>query len=184
MGKKKLKKGTAAELRIFGFSAAVLVVLLAVFYFTFHSVFLLRVVPTGSMVPTVERKDFTITNAVAYNSKDVSRFEVILFNKTDNKNKDLVKRVIGLPGETITFDAGRIYVNGELLEEPFLDDAVVTNSSKRFVVPSDCYFVLGDNRDNSEDSLDWSNPYVRKSDILGQTYVSIGLNGGAHLHFF
>lgn len=177
------KREQKSVIRIVGMSAAVLCAICAAFYFTFHVLFLIRVVPTGSMVPTIQEKDITIANGQSYKRKGVSRFDVVII-KRKGDSEELVKRVIGMPGDAITFDAGRIYVNGELLEEPFIDDSVITSSDNSYVVPKGCYFVLGDNRSNSFDSIDWEDPYVKDSEIKGQVYCSIGVSGGPHLHLF
>ena len=82
--------------------------------------------------------------------------------------KTLLKRVIGIAGDEITFSNGDMYINGLLAEESYIDDEIETNCSKSFVVPEGCVFCMGDNREYSIDSRMFANPYIACSDIEGK----------------
>lgn len=114
-----------------------------------------------------ERLDY---NTWAYKFSDVQRFDVIVFKMPDDESKEYVKRVIGLPGEKIILKDGKVYVNNSTtpLNEPYLKEAPNGLGDGTYEVPENCYFVLGDNRNNSKDSRLWENKYVGFPKILGK----------------
>lgn len=121
-----------------------------------------------SMEPTLKDGDITVYNRLAYIQNDVQRGDIILF-ETDEVEDFVVKRVIGVPGDVISFKDGSVFINNEMLDESaYIPHNVKTNSEKQFVVPEDCYFVLGDNREKSLDSREFENPYIPRSDIQGK----------------
>jgi signal peptidase I len=88
--------------------------------------------------------------------------------------KDLVKRVIGLPGDTIEARAdGHVYINGQKLEENWLPRGVRTEIFQPIKIPPESYFVLGDNRGNSKDSRFFPSHFIRKQDIVGRVFLRI-----------
>ena len=103
-----------------------------------------------SMQDTLRTGDKVLVNKVVYKFTSPSRGDIIVFHATPKK--DLIKRVIGLPGETVEAKNGRVYVNGVSLSEPYLGPNVTTKDFPPVKVPKDCVFVLGDNRDDSADS--------------------------------
>lgn len=113
--------------------------------------------------------DFTIGYKLQYLTKDVERGDIIGFDfvDTDKEKYKVIKRVIGLPGETVSFKDGCVYINDVKLDESeYIDENMETNCIATFTVPEDSYFVLGDNRENSYDSRYWPNPYISKKDIF------------------
>ena len=81
----------------------------------------------------------------------------------------MTKRIIGLPGETVSFYDGNVYINDTLFEEDYLEESVATYALNHdYWVPDGCYFMMGDNRMDSKDSRFWNNPYVAKSFIKGK----------------
>ncbi|WP_044149620.1 signal peptidase I [Candidatus Epulonipiscium viviparus] len=124
-------------------------------------VFMHSTVPTGSMIPTILIGDHLILNKVSAYYKEPDRGDIVVFfNGQDN----LIKRVIALPGDEIDLIAGNVYLNGSLIDEPYLKDAHSTyplnyRITFPFVVPQDHYFVMGDNRLNSADSRDFGPIY-------------------------
>lgn len=130
-------------------------------------------VPTGSMLNTIQEGDRIIASRLAYINDDPERYDIIIFHFPDDESQYYVKRVIGLPGETVNIVNGIVYVtktNGMTIQ---LDDSFVTNcvpvgNFGPYVVPEDSYFVLGDNRNNSQDSRYWNNKYVKKDKIIGK----------------
>lgn len=130
-------------------------------------------VPTGSMLNTIQEGDRIIASRLAYLNDDPERYDIIIFKFPDDESQYFVKRVIGLPGETVNIVNGIVYVtktDGTTIQ---LDDSFVTNcvpvgNFGPYVVPEDSYFMLGDNRNNSEDSRYWENKYVKKDKIIGK----------------
>lgn len=153
------------------FIPIVLAVVIAIVLKTF--VFANAVVPTGSMLNTIQEGDRIIASRLAYINNDPERYDIIIFRNPDNEEECFVKRVIGLPGETVQIVNGIVYVtqtNGETIQ---LDDSFVTNCEPYgdfgpFEVPEDSYFMMGDNRNTSWDSRFWDNKYVHKDKILGK----------------
>jgi signal peptidase I len=123
------------------------------------------IVPTGSMVPTINAGDRVMVNKLVYRFREPERGEVIVFDPPENVGKiPFLKRVIGLPGDTIEVRQGNIYVNGEIFT---VDEASATDYSYGPVtVPEGAIFVLGDNRNNSYDSHCWG--FVPMKNLVGE----------------
>ena len=140
-------------------------------------------VPTGSMENTIMPGDRFIGNRLAYVFGDPQRGDIVVFRYPDDENEIYVKRVIGLPGDTINIENGKIYINGaaEPLEEDYLkEEWTVATGPYTFEVPEGCYFMMGDNRNDSWDARYWQNTYVAKEKILGKalfTYWPFGHMG-------
>ncbi len=131
-------------------------------------------VPTGSMENTIMPGDRLIGNRLAYLKEGPQRGDIIIFKYPDDETQLYVKRVIGLPGETVTIREGEIYVDDEMLPlaEPYLKESwTVATGDYVFEVPEDSYLVLGDNRNDSWDARYWTNTYVHRDKILGEAVV-------------
>ena len=102
--------------------------------------------------------------------KDPERFDIVIFKYPDDESVDYLKRIIGLPGETVEIISGKVYINGELLDEPYLSEES-TGDYGPYQVPEDSYFMLGDNRAVSKDSRYWHNTYVKKDKIIAKAFV-------------
>lgn len=129
-------------------------------------------VPSQSMENTIEPGDRFLGTRLAYSDGDPERFDVIVFKYPDDESVTYVKRIIGLPGEVVNIVEGKVYINDsqEPLEEDFIAEPMI-GSYGPYEVPEDCYFVLGDNRNNSNDSRFWSNTFVSRSQIVGKAVV-------------
>ncbi|PSL45208.1 type I signal peptidase [Salsuginibacillus halophilus] len=156
--------------------AVVLVIVLLVRMFLFAN----YVVHGESMMPTIEDGERLIINKVGYEIADPERFDLVVFNATDDS--DYIKRIIGLPGDELRFEDDELYINGESYDEPYLDEAKGTYSAGPFtydfsllevtgeaVVPEDQLFVLGDNRRNSLDSRQLG--YIAIDDVVGKANI-------------
>lgn len=143
---------------------------LIIAYIITHYIIINAVVPSDSMETTIMTGDRLITNRLAYTFKDPERGDIIVFPYPDDEDVLFVKRVIGLPGETVTIEDGNVYIDGELLEEDYVSSDIIdkTRNSGPYVVPEDSVFVMGDNRLMSKDSRYWENKYVSEDKILGK----------------
>lgn len=153
------------------FIPIVAAVIIAIVLKTF--VFANAVVPTESMVNTIEAKDRIIASRLAYIKNDPQRYDIVIFNYPDDEDQCFVKRIIGLPGETVEVVKGIVYVtktDGETiqLDDSFVTNCIPTGDFGPYTVPADSYFMMGDNRNTSWDSRYWDNKYVHKDKILGQ----------------
>lgn len=159
-----------------------LVVALVVKTFLFQAFY----IPSGSMEPTLEKGDRVLVNKVSYDLHDVNRGDVIVF-ELDPEDvggdgiKDLIKRVIGLPGDIIETRDGVVYVNDRAVEEPYLADGVITGDPDdsqnppitRQTVPEGHVYVLGDNRSNSADSRYPYRGPIPIDTIIGRAFVLV-----------
>ncbi len=114
-------------------------------------------IPSGSMIPTLKVGNRVLVNELAYDFHPVHRGDIIVFKTPPNDNfnpaiKDLVKRVVGLPGDTVSSANGKLYVNGSPLNEPYLPPGTVTSGVSPQKIPPGELWVMGDNRGDSEDS--------------------------------
>jgi signal peptidase I len=138
------------------------------------------------MVPTLKTNDRVIVNKLSYKLHPVHRGDIVVFKTPKGPNgdpidptiKDLIKRVIALPGETVTAQDGKVYIDGQPLDEHYLPAGTVTDCS-RFTadcfpngrLPADEYWVMGDNRQGSRDSR-YFGP-ISKKEIVGRAFVRV-----------
>ena len=132
-------------------------------------------IPSDSMNPTLVQRDRVLVNKLSYHFHDVHRGDIVVFSRPPGENdptiKDLIKRVIGLPGETIEGRDGQILINGQALKEPYTaKNSPMADFSPR-KVPAGHYFVMGDNRGNSKDSRVFGP--ISKSLIVGRAFIRI-----------
>lgn len=154
-----------------GLVACALLVAFVVKTFVFQAFY----IPSESMVPTLAVGDRVLVNKLADRFGDPNRFDIEVFlapKGTETAEiKDLVKRVVGMPGETIEGRDGRIYIDGRLLDEPFLPPGTQSRTFGPVEVPPGHYFMLGDNRQFSKDST-YFGPIPRSS-MIGRVFVRI-----------
>lgn len=144
-------------------------------------------IPTGSMRMTLIEGDIILVNKFIYGAKipftnyrlpavrQPKRGDIIVFVYSEDRKKDFIKRLVGLPGETVEIKNGSVYIN----DKPLLDSNFSTRyyynrgeygqEGKKIVVPKDCYFVMGDNSASSLDSRYWG--FVPYKDVLGKALV-------------
>lgn len=132
-------------------------------------------IPSESMTPTLQVGDRVLVNKLAYRFGDPSRGDIAVFEAPPGEGNsqihDLIKRVIGLPGDTIEGSDGRVYINGKPLEEPWLRDGVQSRTFGPETVPDDHYWMLGDNRTDSRDSTFFKS--IPRSSIIGKAFIRI-----------
>jgi signal peptidase I len=183
------------------FESIVIAVILALFVRTW--VVQAFKIPTGSMENNLLIGDHLLVNKFVFAPtlgkvehallpiRDIRRGDVVVFKYPDEPDRDFIKRVIGLPGETIEMKAKKIYINGQPLDEPYVHflepvgDAQevisydLRENYPKTVVPPDFYFVMGDNRDNSQDSRYWG--FVKREKIRGKAFMIYwSWNGDRH----
>ena len=126
-------------------------------------------VPSASMENNIMTGDRLFGYRLAYVNEEVERGDIVIFKFPDDESQLFIKRVIGLPNETVTIIDGKVYIddNKEPLYEPYLAQEMVGTFGP-YEVPENCYFMLGDNRNYSRDSRFWENTYVSKDKILGK----------------
>jgi signal peptidase I len=132
-----------------------------------------RYIPSGSMEPTLQVNDRLIVDKLGYHFKDPQRGDIVVFSPTDTLEKQnfhdaFIKRVIGLPGETVEVKSGRVYVNDRPLSEKYIKEIPDYHWGPQ-KVPQGSYLVLGDNRNNSYDSHYWG--FVPRDKIIGRAVV-------------
>ena len=126
--------------------------------------------PSGSMENTIMTKDRVIGSRLSYLFADPKRGDIVIFHYPDDEKIYFVKRVIGLPGDTVDIYGGHVYLNGseEPLQEDYIREPMLPEIPMHFEVPEDCYFMLGDNRNYSKDARFWTNTYVKKEKIIAK----------------
>jgi signal peptidase I len=166
--------------------AAALLIAFVIKSFLFQAFY----IPSASMEPTLNVGDRVLVNKLSYDLHDVNRGDIVVFEAPplarSGDIEDLVKRVIGLPGDTVTYDSGHVLINGRRLKEPYLPEGTSTGALSQpvppgcgappdnqpgCVVPKDHVFVLGDNRGASKDARVFGP--IGESSIVGRVFVRI-----------
>ncbi len=125
-------------------------------------------IPSASMEPTLHVGNKYPFFAASYWFKDPQKGDIVVF---DDEGTVYCKRIIGEPGDEITFSDGDLYINGEKQVEPYVAGKTYPYEEDRYVVPEGEYFFMGDNRENSHDSRLWYYPYLTKDKILGRIFI-------------
>lgn len=134
-----------------------------------------------SMKNTLDDADQLITDKISYRFTDPERFDIVVFPNPQSEKKlfffqeHYIKRIIGLPGETIQIQDGNIYINGEILEEDYGRATIINPGTAEVPIKlgDDEYFVMGDNRNNSTDSRFERVGPIKRKDLLGKAWVRI-----------
>lgn len=125
------------------------------------------VVRQTSMYPTLQEGDYLFI----VRTNDYARGDIVVFSSAELGEENLIKRVIGVAGDTVEISGGRVYLNGEALEEPYLDASVVTEGQMTVTVSEGCVFLLGDNRAVSIDGRAFGE--IAVSDVLGEAKLRL-----------
>lgn len=150
-----------------------IVVIAVVFALVFTNFIIINAeVPSGSMRDTIWEGDRLFGFRLAYKFSEPKRGDIIIFKFPDDETQNYVKRVIGLPNDIVQIKNGRVYINGEELDEPYIKDYILDDGETyTYIVPEGSYFMLGDNRNNSKDSRYWVNTFVKKEKIVAKVVV-------------
>lgn len=168
----RLIKG--AIVAIFDFLQGIVVVL-AIMVMIYLFIMSPQEINGASMEPNFHNGEYILTNKIEYKLKDPARGDVVVFKSPRNKEIDYIKRVIGLPGDTVSLKNNALYVNGEKVEEPYLEPNVVIfggsylREGEEITVSEGMYFVAGDNRPHSSDSREFGP--VPKEDFIGKAFL-------------
>ena len=144
----------------------------AIFLVVYFFVGQLLEVTGESMYPTFHDKEQILAEKVSVKFKKLERGEIVIFKQPEKTERLLIKRVIGLPGEKIKVEDGNVYVNGQMLSEPYLPSGTYTNVDKtiqegiEYQIPYNAYIFMGDNREKSTDSRNWG--AVDQNLVLGR----------------
>ncbi|MCC6301091.1 MAG: signal peptidase I [Anaerolineales bacterium] len=138
-----------------------------VLYFGINAVSARVRVDGYSMNPTLDNGEYILVNKLAYKLGEPTRGDIIVFKFPLDPNQDLIKRVIGLPGETVTVQNGKVSVNGTPLDEPYISDAPFYIGS--WFIKEGELFVLGDNRNESKDSHEWG--LLPMENVIGRAVI-------------
>lgn len=150
------------------------VLALAVFLIIYMFLFQPHQVRGQSMSPNFEDREYLLTDKISYRFGSPKRGDVIVFTAPPRPSEDFIKRIIGLPGETVMIKDGSLFINSKKLIENYLPQDLRTNThgfmqdGEQITLGSDEYFVLGDNRNNSSDSREWGP--VKRNKIVGKAW--------------
>ena len=170
-----------------------IVVALSVFVVIYLFIVQPHEVKGSSMEPTFQNNEYIITDKISYRFGKPNRGDVVIFKAPVNPDVDYIKRIIGLPGETVMVQSGRIYIDGKMLNEPYLEDLTpifpggFIKEGVVVSIPENHYFVMGDNRPHSSDSREFGP--IEKKLIIGRAVFrywpinNLGLIPGANYRF-
>ena len=153
-----------------------LLVVLCLTYVVIHFVGQRTQVEGRSMETTLSDKDNLIVDKITYRFNDPKRFDIVVFPFQYAQNTYYIKRIIGMPGETVYIDEeGNIYINGEILKEDYGKEIIVDagRAYEPITLGDEEYFVMGDNRNNSSDSRDPVVGNISRDDIIGRAWIRI-----------
>ena len=153
----------------------VIVFAVGIFFFIYLLVMRPHKIDGLSMMPNFPNNEYLLTERVTYYLRNPERGDVVIFTPPVTNLDEYIKRIIAVPGETVMVKGGRVYINGKLLNEPYIDDSAPTQAGtflaegEEYKVPEGEYFVMGDNRPNSSDSRYWGP--ITENTISGRAWV-------------
>ncbi len=158
------KRGTRSGCFSFAIDTVETVLLALILFFGINAISARVRVENISMLPTLHPGEFVLINKLAYKIGQPSRGDIIVFHYPRDPSQDYIKRVIGIPGDTVVIENGKVMVNNIVLDEPYI--SAPPAYANRWVVPQNDLFVLGDNRNQSSDSHSWG--YVPYDLVVGK----------------
>ncbi len=151
-----------------------IVVSLAIFAIVYIFLFQPHQVEGNSMQPNFQNGEYILTDKVSYRLHEPNRGDVVVFHSPQDERVDFIKRIIAVPGDKVTIKVGYVYLNGQKLEEPFINNPgqVLNGRAMRegeeIAVPEGRYVVMGDNRLHSSDSREWG--FITREEIVGRAF--------------
>ena len=167
----RLRKGTVAIIE----ALQPVVMAFAIFMMVYLFLVQPHKVDGSSMFPNFHDREFILTDKISYRRSDPQRGDVIVFHAPPPYDSDFIKRIIGLPGETVIVKGGYVYINDQKLEESYLPNSFITTEKSflregvPYAIPDGYYLVFGDNRSYSSDSREWG-PISKKA-IVGKAWI-------------
>jgi signal peptidase I len=152
-----------------------IVVILAILVMVYLFIMAPQEINGASMEPNFHNGEYILTNKVLYKFREPVRGDVVIFKSPKNKDVDYIKRIIGLPGDTVGLLKNSLYVNGQKVEEPYLSPGIIIfggsylQEGSEILVPPGTYFVVGDNRPHSSDSREFGP--IPKEDFIGVAFL-------------
>lgn len=169
-------------------------IVIGIGFFVMNFILVNAEIPSGSMENTIMAGDRVFGNRLQYKFSDPKRYDIVIFKYPDDESQLFIKRVIGLPNETVIITGGEVYiadsgtVTGDIPDEELINDPMMLPGVKKlddsftaeqmditysgvFRVPEDSYFMMGDNRNHSKDSRFWVNKFVAKDKIIGKAVL-------------
>ena len=170
-GEKGIKKYLSFAWELLKIGLIALVIVMPIRYFLFQPF----IVKGESMMPNFKSGDYLIIDEISYRLSDPARGDVIVFKYPKDTSQKFIKRIIGLPGETVDIENSKVSIikdgKTSALDEKYLSDTLKTYGDVNIVLGSDEYFVLGDNREYSFDSRSWG--VVPRENIIGKAFLRI-----------
>lgn len=165
-----IKRGLAAIFDFLQGIVAVAAVMVMIYLFIMSP----QQVSGHSMEPNFHDGDYILTNKIMYKLTDPKRGDIVILKSPTNKDIDYIKRIIGLPGETLMLHEQHYYINGKILNEPYQYNKPVYGGSflhenEEVTIPAGMYFVSGDNRPGSSDSREFG--LIAREDLIGQAFL-------------
>ena len=136
-----------------------------IFVILFQTTFMLSLVPSGSMEGTIQTNSVVFSTRYDVTEGDLKRYDILTFVSPNDPDVTYIKRLIGLPGETVEVKEGKVYADGIELDNSFIKESQKQIGDGIYEIPEGCYFFMGDNRNNSNDSRFWEIPYVPAKNI-------------------
>ena len=167
--KKTLKANSYATFFVIDLTETIVLALLAALFIR-HFFVQTSFVFSGSMIPTLSVGDRLVVNKMAFWFRDPVPGEIVLFESPHGDDKEFVKRLIAVPGDTVEVKSGRAYVNDEPVHFPAVMIRQDLSQYPKTVVPQGSYFVMGDNRGNSSDSRIWG--FVSRDQFIGKAWFT------------
>ena len=137
------------------------------------SIIVIAVVMGADMEGTFSSGDRVLGTRFDVGEEDIQRYDILIFTLPDDPEKLYLKRMIGLPGDVVEVREGSVYVNGVEIDDSFVKSPMNRSGDGVYVVPEGCYFFLGDNRNNSNDSRFWDEKYVPIENIQARARVAL-----------
>jgi len=167
-------KASASLFAVFLDLAQSFIIALIIFVIVYNFIAQPHRVRGDSMLPNFQSEEYLLTEKLSYQFGEPKRGDVVVLQYPENPNVDFIKRIIGLPGETLLIQEGHVYINDSLLQESYLPGSTVTSGNGvikqgiPYEIPQDNYVVMGDNRSRSSDSRTWGT--VPQDLIVGKAF--------------
>lgn len=152
----------------------VVVFAIAIFLFVYLLILQPHKIKGASMMPNFLDGEYLLSDKVTYRFREPERGDVVVFKAPGTDGDEYIKRIIGLPGESVSIQNGNVFIDGKLLEEEYIPSSVLTSAGaflqegQEKIVTEGEYFVLGDNRNHSSDSRAWG--YIDKEALTGRAW--------------